>query len=120
VQRECAALRIHRVHDYVATRHFHRTVEDPSAVLLDALDGGGDIRDAEIDLPVRRHMRQLGRLVHHAADRPVRALEHVVLAQRAHVERLGRLPGEDLAVEHHRRRRVGGHQLAPERTAQQS
>ena len=76
--------------------NLHRPVEDLSAVRFDALNRCRDIRHAEIDLPVWRHVRHLGRLVHHAANHPVRAVEHVVLAHRTHVQRLAWLPAEDL------------------------
>src|SRR5262249_2304010 len=65
---ECSPLWIHRVHDPVAARNFHRAVQDLAAVCLHSLGGRVDIRNAEVDLPVRRHVRHLGRLVHHAAD----------------------------------------------------
>src|SRR4029453_15141109 len=85
VQRKCRTLWIHGVHYPVAPRPLHRSFEDLTAVRFDALGGGVDIGDAEVDLPVRWHVRHLARLVHHAADHAVRAIEHVVLPHLTHV-----------------------------------
>src|SRR5688500_17917331 len=99
VQAERGALRINRVHDAVTIGHVHRAVEDPAAVGLDALRRGVDVRNAEVDLPVRRHIGHLLRLVHHAADASARTVEDLVDAHLSHVHRVGRLPAERFLVE---------------------
>src|SRR5438105_2394792 len=93
---ERGALGIYRVRRPVPAGNLHRPVEDLAAVGFDALDRRRDVSDAEVDLPVWRQMRHLGRRVHHAPDHSVRTVEHLVLAHRAHVERFAGLPAEDL------------------------
>src|SRR5690348_6006156 len=103
-QHEEGPLRVGRLDDHSAARHFRRTEQDLAAAGADRLDAAIEILDAEAEAPGRLPVRRR----EHGADHLAVLMDELIIAHRTHRHHIAELPSELLGIEAARRREIGG------------